>query len=157
MPASYHLASLRPPWVHVLVSKSGPSALETLRPPASFAVKVVDGLACPTKDRLLDELAGVLSLPHYFDPNWDALEECLCDLEWLPADGYLLLFDHAEQLLTEEPAARSTLFGILRSVGKYWASQRPPKPFRTLLLATERPQTIGKDWRIALWKPGRHI
>ncbi|GKS60278.1 hypothetical protein YTPLAS18_38050 [Nitrospira sp.] len=155
MPASHRLVSLHAPWVHVLALESGQSALAALTPPPSFAVKIVDGLTCSTKDRLLNELARALSFPDYFDPNWDALEECLCDLEWLPADGYVLLFDRANQLLAEEPGARNTLFSVLRSAGKHWASQCPPKSFRTLLIVTERPQAIGKAWRIALWNPAR--
>ncbi len=36
------------------------------------------------KAHLLHLLARELSFPAYFRPNWDALEECLRDLSWLP-------------------------------------------------------------------------
>ena len=152
MPASHRLESIRAPWVHVLLLKPGQPARQALSPPASFAVMIVDGRTCAAKEQLLRELGRALAFPDYFDPNWDALEECLCDLEWLPAEGYVLLIDHADQLLADEPDARSTLLSILRSTGKHWASQRPPKPFRTLLLVEDRRPSIAKEWRVAKWK-----
>jgi len=37
-----------------------------------------------TKDQLLRELAVQLAFPDYYGGNWDALEECIRDLSWLP-------------------------------------------------------------------------
>jgi RNAse (barnase) inhibitor barstar len=44
-----------------------------------------------TKDALFDALSSGLSFPEYFGRNFDALEECLRDLAWLPAERQLLL------------------------------------------------------------------
>ena len=35
------------------------------------------------KEKVLGVLATKLRFPSYFGHNWDALEECLCDLSWL--------------------------------------------------------------------------
>jgi RNAse (barnase) inhibitor barstar len=37
-----------------------------------------------SKGALLTTLATQLSFPDYFGGNWDALEECIGDLSWLP-------------------------------------------------------------------------
>jgi hypothetical protein len=37
-----------------------------------------------SKEKLLGLLSDALHFPNYFGGNWDALEECLNDLHWLP-------------------------------------------------------------------------
>jgi RNAse (barnase) inhibitor barstar len=37
-----------------------------------------------SKEKLLRLLSQALRFPNYFGGNWDALEECLHDLHWLP-------------------------------------------------------------------------
>lgn len=153
MPASHRLLSTRPPWVHVLPLKPGQTAETVLDPPASLTVTTLDGRVCPTKERLLRELALLLSFPDYFDPNWDALEECLQDLEWLPFQGLLLVIEHAGHVLPEEPNERRTWLSILRATGRHWAAQRPRRSFRTILSVQGGAHTLHADWRVPIWKP----
>jgi hypothetical protein len=141
--------------VYLLALKPKQVTESVLKPPSSLLVKALDGRACSTKDRLLQELAHVFAFPDYFDPNWDALEECLCDLEWLPADGYLLLIRQAERVLCNEPDEWPTLLSVLRSTGKYWGTKqpdRPPRPFHTVFTVEAHLTSSRKNWPIARWK-----
>lgn len=62
-----------------------------IRPDARL-VRISGGLR--HKLGLLAELAGRLQFPAYFGWNWDALEECLCDLSWLgPVPQIVLLHE----------------------------------------------------------------
>ena len=47
---------------------------------------------------LLDALAQAMQFPEYFERNWDALDECLRDMSWLPAKGYVLFLRDARRL-----------------------------------------------------------
>lgn len=44
-----------------------------------------------TRAAMLDELSRTFDMPRWFGHNWDALEDCLTDLEWLP-EGPIVLF-----------------------------------------------------------------
>lgn len=151
-PTPHRLLRATAPFVHLLALKPGETPDRVLQPPSSLLKLTVDGRRTKTKAALLEALAKAFAFPDYFDPNWDALEECLSDLEWLEADGYLLLIRQADELLSEEPDERPTLLAILRSTGKYWATHEPPRPFHTVLARGGPPTTPSKTWRIPAWK-----
>jgi RNAse (barnase) inhibitor barstar len=73
----------------------------------------IDLAACHDKDELLRRLAVSLQLPPTFGHNWDALADCLRDLGWMPAWGYVLLFEHADELRRAAEADFNILLGIL--------------------------------------------
>jgi RNAse (barnase) inhibitor barstar len=54
----------------------------TFRDSAALIVRIPRGIR--SKEKLFGIFADRLRLPNYFGWNWDALEECLRDLSWLP-------------------------------------------------------------------------
>src|SRR5947209_1850287 len=90
------LLQLQPPWFHVLVAtETDASELRAGLPdsPSGRVVfRVIRGRKARTKSALFDEFAAALQFPYYFGENWDAFDECLTDLSWLPGDAYILLF-----------------------------------------------------------------
>lgn len=78
-----------------------------------LSVRRTDLAGCHGKDELLRRLAGSLQLPDSFGDNWDALADCLRDLEWLPGWGHVLLFEHVDELRQAATTDYDTLLGIL--------------------------------------------
>ena len=68
-------------------------------PPPAAAGQTRQLIRLPTglrsKRQLLAVLADRLRFPAYFGWNWDALEECLHDLSWIP-EGVELVLMHAD-------------------------------------------------------------
>ncbi len=102
----------------------------------------VDGSIMDTLEKMYQEFSSVFHFPDYFGKNFNALDECLNDLEWLPADGYLLVIKNAEYLLKKESVdALEGLMSVLRDVGEEWATpviqgeawDREGIPFHTVL------------------------
>ena len=60
-----------------------------------YAVLRVDLADCPDKGELMKRFAAAGGFPTWFGGNWDALADALGDLSWRPAEGYLLLVEHA--------------------------------------------------------------
>ena len=98
--------------------------------------RLVRGKKCATAPHLFDEFAAAWQFPCYFGENWDALLDCLCDLEWLLGDAYLLIITEADQLLERESKQFHALIEVLGSAADEWAkaedSQGVPRPFHTV-------------------------
>ncbi|MBA2253231.1 MAG: barstar family protein [Nitrospirales bacterium] len=127
-----------------------------MTPPPGFVLRVFDGRKCHTKAGLLGEFARVLDFPSYFGKNWDAFEECLTDLQWLPAPGYLFVMTDAEQVLPDHDEEYETFIKILEESGKVWGSEqdvRPEIPFHVLLAVAERQKSKRKNGKVPLSKP----
>jgi RNAse (barnase) inhibitor barstar len=147
-----YLQSTTPPWTSLLVVKTGQRAESLVRPPTGFALRVIKGAKCQITAGLLTECARALDFPDYFGHNLDALEECLADLEWLPAKGYILLFTDAAQVLPDDEEEYETFLEILRDAGEAWGSgqagmgARRPTPFHVLFAVSEREKAQRAHW-----------
>mgnify|MGYP000914853174 CR=1 FL=1 len=100
--------------------------LEEIARELGFAAAVVDLAGCLDKDEVLDRFAAALRFPDWFGRNWDALADSLGDLSWLPAEGYLLLLDHAGAWRAAEPGQFDTVLEILDDAARTWSAQRVP-------------------------------
>src|SRR5690606_36339092 len=61
-----------------------------------------------------------LSFPGWFGANWDALADCLGDLSWLLAPGYLLMIENSGTWRAAEGAEFDTLLAILNEAALEW-------------------------------------
>jgi hypothetical protein len=102
----------------------------------SFAVLPVDFTGCQGKAPALEAIAQALRFPDWFGDNWDALADCLDDLSWLPADGYLLLLEHCDAWREAEPEEFGVLLEILNETAQSWAQVGVPFWALTPLPAT---------------------
>jgi len=89
----------------------------------------IDLKGAADRDALMARMAQTLAFPPWFGGNWDALEDCLCDLSWSDAVGRVLLFEGAAGLPPDE---RGILVDILASAAASWAERK--RPFFAVLL-----------------------
>lgn len=98
--------------------------------PASYAAEKTRIIRLPggirSKRTLLKCLAQRLQLPGWFGGNWDALEDSLRDLTWLP-EGEGVAIVH-EDLPFGKGASRGVYLEILRSAIDHWR-KRGDRPF----------------------------
>jgi hypothetical protein len=74
-------------------------------------VRIPSGIR--SKRKLLAILARRLRFPQYFGWNWDALEELLGDLSWLPADQRIVI-EHVDLPFGAGGENRAIYVDILR-------------------------------------------
>jgi RNAse (barnase) inhibitor barstar len=131
---------------------AGQRAESLVRLPTGYALKVIKGRQCKTPAHLFAEFAQALEFPDYFGHNWDALEECLADLEWLPAKGYILLITEAGHVLPDDEDEFQTFLEILRDAGEAWGngqagmSTQRATPFHVLFAVSEQEKSKRAHW-----------
>ena len=64
--------------------------LEKLAKQYTYAFFLLDGAGIQGKEQFLNHAASVLSFPDYFGNNWDAFEDCLTDMSWHEAKGFVI-------------------------------------------------------------------
>jgi hypothetical protein len=81
------------------------------------------------------------------------MEECLADLEWLPAKGYVLLLTDSQAVLADDEDEYETLLEILSDAGEAWSKGQAgggPKAiaFHTLFAVSHQEAPKRKHWGI---------
>ena len=104
-----------------------------------FVVARLDGTRMTDADHTFYEFSDALLFPGYFGWNWDALSDCLHDLNWVARGRYLIVVEDAPRLLSSSAEDQHTLFRIQSRAVHHWASplgQPDGKgvPFKVLLL-----------------------
>lgn len=147
-----YLQSTKAPWTSLLMVTAGKPVESLVRLPAGFSLKVIKGRRCKTPASLFVEFAQALEFPDYFGHNWDAMEECLADLEWLPAKGYVLLITDAGDVLSDNEEEYETFLEILGDAGEAWGSgqagmgARGATPFHALFTVSEQEKAKRTHW-----------
>ena len=101
----------------------------------------IDGKSIERKEQLLNHVATALRLPKTFGKNWDALEECLTDLEG-DGDGFVILYDHIDGMLAAHPDQFDTLVEILRDAVESW--KEDGTPMVVVLSGAKAPKGVSK-------------
>lgn len=107
---------------------------------------------------LLDEVSAAFQFPSYFGENWDALDECMSEIDWLPIEGGILLVvkDAGDVLVAERPDTLAVFVEVLQRSAREYANpielgeswDRPALPFHVVLHSDPREFTDAiKRWK----------
>jgi hypothetical protein len=110
---------------------------------AGLTARVVRGRKMRTLHGLFDEFAAALQFPLYFGENEDAFDECIAELETLPAgEGYVVTITEPDEVLTDANslalpwlarslASAAEAWSLPVDLGEWW--DRPAIPFHVVL------------------------
>ena len=88
--------------------------------PGTSFVAIVDAAGFEGEYEIFEAMNSSFRLPAYFGWNWDALYDCLSNLEWVTADRYLLLIENADRLDVQGSKDHSDFAAVLGRVLKAW-------------------------------------
>lgn len=93
---------------------------------AQLAVFRVDIARTHDKLAFIGHLAEAMRFPAWAGKNWDALNDCLTDLEWLDATGYTLILEKAKHFATAHQHEYDDAVAVMRSAADYWKAENRP-------------------------------
>jgi len=106
--------------------------------PEGFLVSIIDGAVADSWEGFFTGIAHALEFPAHFGRNWDAVYDCLTDLSWLRADGFVLVLDDFDRLATNEPDQSHVALKVLHDACAFW---RPlDRPLFVLLSGSVGPR-----------------
>ena len=137
------LADARECGVYQLVRK--PEEVERAAEEAGLAVFRIDIGHAKSKKDFLGHVARALEFPDWFGGNWDALNDCLTDLDWLSIEtGYVLILENSEHYGTRHPQEFEKARAVFASAAEYWKSQN--LPFWVFVEASEKWDSGLPQW-----------
>lgn len=92
------------------------------------------------KESFLAAVGRALDFPDWYGHNWDALADCLTDLSWMAADGYVVILDHADTFANASPADFAMALSVFQEAADTW--REDGIPFWTLVGT----QSSNLDW-----------
>jgi len=94
----------------------------------SLGLAVMEGsvAAVRTDQDLFAVVSAAMQFPDYFGRNWDALDECLGDMDWLPSGGYLLVLHDATEGWSQTPFVLGRFVTSWLEASEYWAENQIP-------------------------------
>ena len=93
---------------------------------AKLRCHAADLRSVANKSEMLAALAKGLALPEHFGDNWDALADCLGDLSWMPADGYLILLEHCDGFRAGDGGDFTMALQVFAAASEAWRGVRVP-------------------------------
>ncbi|MFE7597489.1 barstar family protein [Streptomyces sp. NPDC057494] len=118
-----HLA----PWLHIVTPSGGVRLGELLPSSGSAYVARLDGREMSDEVSTFQQFEEALKFPSYFGWNWNALHDCLRDLQWLTSDHHVLIIESAEHALSDDREARKELLTCLWRSGLGWSYVKRPE------------------------------
>ncbi|MEZ4618112.1 MAG: barstar family protein [Caldilineaceae bacterium] len=86
----------------------------------------IEGQIVKSKADFLRMAGATMSFPAYCGPNWDAFDECLRDLSWVRAAGYVLIYDNVWYFPRNDRPAWREARSILADAIDFWGKAGVP-------------------------------
>lgn len=139
------LISLKKPFLHLVISNRSDFYDYAWKwffyEEKKVVSRIIRGWKATTVDELFNEFGAALQFWDYFGENWPAFDDCINDLDWLPADAYLIFISDIDKVLEYEQADFKTFTKKISRAIKEWTEGRtynpsfptPPTPFHVFL------------------------
>lgn len=93
---------------------------------AGCCVFHIDLAKARNKGDLLEKIGHAMAFPEWFGHNWDALSDCLLDMGWRPALGFVVILKNVEMVHSRAESDFACLLKIFADVADERRSEGVP-------------------------------
>jgi RNAse (barnase) inhibitor barstar len=86
----------------------------------------VDLAKAKDKAEMLEIIGQAMRFPEWFGHNWDALMDCLADLGWIPAEGYVVILEHCDGIHGRSEGDFVQTLQVFENAANEWREQGIP-------------------------------
>ena len=108
------------------VTRSATAHIQNVAKARGLEFMQVDLKGVTGKTAFLKKAARGLGFPAYFGMNWDAFGDCLTDMSWRPAAGYVILLNDYRSFAAKDPSDAQVDRRIFDSSVQYWKMKEVP-------------------------------
>ncbi len=112
--------------VYLLEESDPTETLKKLANERGLAFFHIEGRDISDKGQFLKQAALILRFPEYFGHNWDAFADCLTDMSWHEAAGFVILYDHFDPFAKHSLSQFETALDILKESAEFWRTRAKP-------------------------------
>ncbi len=114
------------PSVYLLESALTIKEIARLKQDRGTKVFVLDGDRIVDSPSLFQEFATEFQFPEYFGHNWDALKDCLTELDGHEVDRYIITIDKLDRFIANDSSQWTNFLEVCKSVVEYWQDTETP-------------------------------
>lgn len=86
---------------------------------------ILEGKNMKTRADLFSEITKKLYFPDYFGNNWNALDDCLQDLDWIHAYSIKIIVRNFDKILLEKNTEEKSIFlDCLKTASDFWEKEQ---------------------------------
>ncbi len=160
-PSKFYVTVNDRPFIYMGLLEADNFIYDLQRESHDGVIKRIRGYKCATVAGLHNEVAAALQFPGYYGENWDAMAECLNDLEWFSGSWYLLHLVRPGSVLPDDDDGFRLFMSILLNASRTWAnpglkgisSERASRPFNIIVSGDEADISRSKRTVDALIPP----
>ena len=136
------LASDQPRGVYWAKSHASVAELSKLARLKGMAFFHLEGQKIEKKEQFLNHAAVAMKFPSHFGNNWDAFYDCLTDMDWVDAQGYVIYFDHTDAFASHHESQLETVVELFHDAVDFWKGEG--KAMLVVLSGTTSPPGMKK-------------
>lgn len=89
---------------------------------------ILEGKNMKTRSDLFSEIAKILHFPNYFGNNWNALDDCLQDLDWIHSNSIIIIIRDFDKILLEDNTKEKNIFlDCVKAANDFWEDGQEKK------------------------------
>jgi hypothetical protein len=108
------------------LTPGGMDALADACAQADLHLMTIDLAETPRMADAMVILTKAIACPAHEAAHLDDLAEMLCDFSWLPANGYVVLVEDADNLIATDPTGVQKLLEAFQAASHFWQDQEVP-------------------------------